>query len=132
MDDRVVGLHDEIGRMLSFDDGAVVVVEETEAAGIVDDIVVGGGAGVRWIYICGGIGHGVFAPIHEDASVAHVGGSRVCDGHCFRDALILEMVDQMDIRSSDEGGKCAEVRSHVRILEFLDGGHGELVVVSKG
>ena len=42
------------------------------------------------------------------------------------------MTDGMDIWSSEEGGKCAEVRDHVGIFEFLDGGHGESMVVAKG
>ena len=42
------------------------------------------------------------------------------------------MMDGMGIWSSNEGGKCAEVCGHVGIFEFLDGDHGESVVVVKG
>ena len=132
MDDFVVRPHDEIRRVLGLDDGAVVVVKESESDSVVDDVVVWGGAGVWWIHVGVGIGHGVFATIHEDSGVAHVGGRRDVDGHRFRDALFLEMADGVDIRSSDVGGKSTEVRGDVGILEFLDGSHGQEVVVAEG
>ena len=45
----MVGPHNEVGRVLGFDDGAVVVDEKAKAAGVIDDVVVGRGAGIRWI-----------------------------------------------------------------------------------
>jgi len=65
VDDFVVGPHNEVGRVLGLDDGAVVVVEKTKAAGIVNDVVVGCGARIWWIDIRSRRGHGVFAVVHD-------------------------------------------------------------------
>mgnify|MGYP006206789645 CR=1 FL=1 len=89
-------------------------------------------AGFRWIDIRSRCGHGIFAAVHEDSGVAHVGGRRVGDGHRFRDALVLEMADGVDIWSSNEGGKCAKVGGDVGVFQFLDGGHVNAVVCANG
>ncbi len=83
VDDFMVGPHDEVGRVLGFDDGPIVVIEKMKAAGIVDDVVVWCGARIRWIDVRSRRGHGVFAAVHEDPGVGHGGGRRVGDGHHF-------------------------------------------------
>ena len=124
----VVRPHNEVCSMLGLDDGSVVVIEETKVSGVVDDVVVRGGARVGRIHVCSGIRHCVFALVHEGPGIAHVGGGRVCNGHNLGDALIFEMVDGVDIRSSNDGGKSAKVGGQVARFEFLDCGHDVVVV----
>ena len=118
--------------MLCFDDGTIILGDEAEGAVWVDGLVVGGGTWVGRVHICVGIGHGVFAAIHEDACVAHVGVGWVCNCHCFGNALILEGTNGVDIGASDEGGESAKRREEVRIFQFLDGGHFDAVVDAEG
>ena len=77
VDDIMIGPYNEVCRILGSDDGAVIVVEETEVPGIVSNAVVEGGAGVCWIYIRVWIRHGILVTVHEDADICHVGGCRV-------------------------------------------------------
>ena len=83
-------------------------------------------------YVSVGIGHGVFAAIHEDAGVAHIGVGRIGNGHCLGDALILEGTDGVDIGASDEGGEGAECSDEVRVFQFLNGGYFDVVVDARG
>ena len=64
-----------------------------------------------------------YSPLHEDPGVAHVGGCRVGDGHRLCDALVFEVANRMDVRSSDEGCESAKVGSNVGAFELLDGSH---------
>ena len=70
--------------MLGLDDGTVVVIEESQVSCIVNNIVVWCGAGIGWSHMGGGVGHGIFAVVHEDSSIAHGGRCRICNDHGLR------------------------------------------------
>ena len=89
--------------MFGFDDSPVIVVEEAEIASGVGDVVVRRGTRVGWIHIGGGIGHGIFTTVHEDSGIPHGGGSGIGNFHRLGDALALQMAEDVNIGTADEG-----------------------------
>ena len=93
VDDFVVGPKDEGRCVLGLDDGTIVVVEEQGDVVGVANIIVGASAGIRGLDIRVGLGHGVFASVHEDAGVSHSSCIGIRDGDCFGDALVFQRSD---------------------------------------
>ena len=87
-----------------------------KVAGIVDDVVVGGSTVVGRVDIWVIVGHGVFTTIHENASIAHVGCSRVGDGNGFGDALVLESTDGVNVKAPRWGPRCQSWQKCLNIL----------------
>ena len=131
MDNVGVGPCDEVGCVLGFNLGPIVVVEKSILAGSCE---VGGGAGIRWILPCVGIRHGEFAGVHKDSCISHAGVAWVGDGGGFCNAFIFKGADGMNVGAFGAGERGEGAKSILDFAknEFFDCCHGVVGIGAKG